>query len=101
MKHNRRCRKLIAILLCICLMAPMISGCGEKKEEETQQTSSGTLQPPLLGHQGVGAIVTRVEAIPLQGLQRLGEGRHPLALDPGGARLSGRIEVAQHLRGIG
>ena len=43
MKHNRRCRKLIAILLCICLMAPMISGCGEKKEEETQQTSSGTL----------------------------------------------------------
>ena len=31
MKHNRRCRKLIAILLCICLMAPMISGCGEKK----------------------------------------------------------------------
>ena len=43
MKHNRRCRKLIAILLCICLMAPMLSGCGEKKEEETQQTSSGTL----------------------------------------------------------
>ena len=43
MKHNRRCRKLIVILLCICLMAPMISGCGEKKEEETQQTSSGTL----------------------------------------------------------
>ena len=43
MKHNRRCRKLIAILLCICLMVPMISGCGEKKEEETKQTSSGTL----------------------------------------------------------
>ena len=43
MKHNRRCRKLIAILLCICLMAPMLSGCGEKKKEETQQTSSGTL----------------------------------------------------------
>lgn len=37
MKHNRRCRKLIAILLCICLMVPMISGCGEKKEEETKQ----------------------------------------------------------------
>ena len=36
MKHNRRCRKLIAILLCICLMVPMISGCGEKKEEETK-----------------------------------------------------------------
>ena len=43
MKHSRRCRKLIAILLCICLMVPMISGCGEKKEEETKQTSSGTL----------------------------------------------------------
>ena len=42
MKHNRRYRKLIAILLCICLMVPMLSGCGEKKEEP-EQTSNGTL----------------------------------------------------------
>lgn len=42
MKHNRRYRKLIAILLCICLMVPMFSGCGEKKEEP-EQTSNGTL----------------------------------------------------------
>lgn len=42
MKHNRRYRKLIAILLCICLMVPMFSGCGEKKEEP-EQTSKGTL----------------------------------------------------------
>lgn len=42
MKHNRRCQKLIAILLCICLMVPMLSGCGEKKEEP-EQTSNGTL----------------------------------------------------------
>lgn len=42
MKHNRRYRKLIAILLCICLMVPMLSGCGEKREEP-EQTSNGTL----------------------------------------------------------
>lgn len=43
MKHNRRFRKLIAVLSCICLMVPMLTGCGEKKEEEMPQTSSGTL----------------------------------------------------------
>ena len=44
MMHNRRKNnRIAAIFLCLCMLVMAFSGCGQKKQEEEQAKSGGTL----------------------------------------------------------